>query len=108
MEHRNLPQMKTALRIEEADTERDALLSLLLTRAETTARAYCRLPEGETVEDDLIVRMAVEDYTQLGSEGISYKSYSNIIETYRSEYSDKVMMLLRRYRRMAVIGCWKP
>ena len=41
--------------------------------------------------------------SQLGSEGVSYKSYSNIIETYRSDYSDKVKALLRRYRRLAVI-----
>ncbi|MBO5111433.1 MAG: phage head-tail connector protein [Clostridia bacterium] len=103
MEHRNLPQLKTLLRLEDMDTERDALLSLLLVRAEDTARVYCRLREDEAVPEDLILRMAAEDYTQLGSEGISYKSYSGINETYRSEYSGKVIMLLNRYRRLAVI-----
>ena len=103
MEHKNLPELKILLRIQDTDTERDALLSLLLERAERVARELCRLREEDAVSDDLIVSMAVEDYNNLGSEGISYKSYSNIIETYRSSYSDKVMALLRRYRRLAVI-----
>ena len=103
MEHKYLPELKILLRMEDADKERDALLSLLLVRAERLARDYCRLPADAEVMSDLAVRMAAEDYTQLGSEGVSYKSYSNIIETYRSDYSDKVKALLRRYRRLAVI-----
>lgn len=103
MENRNLPDMKKYLRMETADTERDALLSALLDRAEAWGRLFCRLREEECLGDELIVAMAIEDYNRLGSEGISYKSYSNIIETYRSEYSDNVMMLLRRRRRLAVI-----
>ena len=99
MENGNLSAMRQMLRLEEGDTERDVLLSLLLDRAERVARELCRLREEDAVSDDLIVSMAVEDYNNLGSEGISYKSYSNIIETYRSSYSDKVMALLRRYRR---------
>ena len=103
MEHKYLPELKILLRMEDADKERDALLSLLLVRAERLASDYCRLPADAEVMGDLTVRMAAEDYTQLGSEGVSYKSYSNIIETYRSDYSDKVKALLRRYRRLAVI-----
>ena len=103
MENRNLSELRRMLRVEAGDTERDALLSLLLDRAERTARDYCRLRAEEDVPEGLAVRMAAEDYNNLGSEGISYKSYSNIIETYRSAYSDKVMVLLRRYRRLAVI-----
>ena len=103
MEHKNLPELKILLRIQDTDTERDALLSMLLARAEGLARDFCRLPADGEVCGELIVRMAAEDYSQLGSEGVSYKSYSNIIETYRSDYSDKVKALLRRYRRLAVI-----
>ena len=103
MENRNLPGMKILLRLDTADTERDALLCLLLARAEKEGRLFCRLRAEDVFPDELILQMAVEDYNRIGSEGISYKSYSNIIETYRSEYSENVMALLRRLRRMAVI-----
>lgn len=103
MDNRNLPRLKLLLGVEETDRERDPLLSLLLDRAEETARALCRLPAEAAVDDGLILRMAAEDLNRLGSEGLSYKNYGNLMETYHSDYSDGVKALLRRYRRLAVI-----
>lgn len=98
-----LDELKLRLQIAPAEHEKDALLSLLLRRAEAWAKDFLRC--GDTSPEicaDIIVDMAAHDFALLGAEGIKARSLSGLSESYDPGYPEHIMAYLRAHRRLAV------
>lgn len=80
---------------------------ILQSEAEDIARAfilsYCRLKEVPTALEYLVPLMAQEDKNKQGSEGLNARSVSGISETYLNGYSENVMKILKKYRKIVVV-----
>ena len=94
----NIDTLKTLLQI--SDTSQDLLLTVLLDQCEAE---YLRRTHQSEADDPIVIEMAVERYNKLGNEGISQMNYSGVSETYFSDYSDKVVKLIRSKTRMVAI-----
>ena len=94
----NIDTLKTLLQI--SDNSQDTLLSALLDQCEAE---YIRRTHQTVADDPIVVEMAVERHNTLGNEGITQMNYSGISETYFSDYSDKVVKLLRSKTRMVTL-----
>ena len=94
----NIDTLKTLLQI--SDTSQDSLLTVLLDQCEAE---YLRRTHQSTADAPIVIDMAVERYNKLGNEGISQMNYSGISESYFSDYSDKVVKLIRSKTRMVVV-----
>ena len=94
----NIDTLKTLLQI--SDNSQDALLEALLDQCEAE---YIRRTHQTVADDPIVVEMAVERHNTLGNEGITQMNYSGISETYFSDYSDKVVKLLRSKTRMVTL-----
>ena len=94
----NIDTLKTLLQI--SDNSQDALLVALLDQCEAE---YLRRTHQTVADDPIVVEMAVERHNTLGNEGITQMNYSGISETYFSDYSDKVVKLLRSKTRMVTL-----
>lgn len=94
----NIDTLKTLLQI--SDTSQDTLLQSLLDQCEAE---YLRRTHQTVADDPIVVEMAVERHNTLGNEGITQMNYSGISETYFSDYSDKVVKLLRSKTRMVTL-----
>ena len=98
-----LSELKLRLGINANDRQKDEILVLLLGRAGTWAREYCRLADGEDgALAPIIVEMAAHDYGVLGAEGVERRTLSGLSESYTPDYPEKIMSALRRFRRMGV------
>lgn len=85
------------------DTE-DVKLSIIIENAKDNAFSYCNMASYDTSLDNIVVRMAIEDYNRMNSEGISSKSVSGISESYIDGYSQSVINSLNSKRKIKVIG----
>ena len=94
----NIDTLKTLLQI--SDNSQDTLLQTLLDQCEAE---YLRRTHQTVADDPIVVEMAVERHNTLGNEGITQMNYSGISETYFSDYSDKVVKLLRSKTRMVTL-----
>ena len=94
----NIDTLKTLLQI--SDNSQDALLEALLDQCEAE---FLRRTHQTVADDPIVVEMAVERHNTLGNEGITQMNYSGISETYFSDYSDKVVKLLRSKTRMVTL-----
>ena len=94
----NIDTLKTYLSI--TDSSIDTQLSTLLDLAEAE---YLRRTHQATADDTIVVEMAIEKYNQLGNEGIASMNYSGISEAYTSDYSDKVVKLIRSKTRLIAL-----
>lgn len=94
----NIDTLKTLLQI--SDTSQDTLLNSLLDQCEAE---YIRRTHQSEADDPIVIEMSIERYNKLGNEGISQMNYSGISETYFSDYSDKVVKLIRSKTRMVAI-----
>ena len=94
----NIDTLKTLLQI--SDTSQDTLLQSLLDQCEAE---YIRRTHQSEADDPIVIEMSIERYNKLGNEGISHMNYSGVSETYFSDYSDKVVKLIRSKTRMVAI-----
>ena len=94
----NIDTLKTLLQI--SDNSQDTLLSALLDQCEAE---YIRRTHQSEADDPIVIEMTVERYNSLGNEGISQMNYSGITEQYFSDYSDKVVKLIRSKTRMVTL-----
>ena len=94
----NIDTLKTYLSI--TDSSIDTQLSTLLDLAEAE---YLRRTHQATADNAIVVEMAIEKYNQLGNEGIASMNYSGISEAYTSDYSDKVVKLIRSKTRLIAL-----
>ena len=93
-----LDTLKTYLQI--TDTSIDSQLNILLDLAEAE---YLTRTHQTEADDDIVIAMTVEKYNQLGNEGLKEMNYSGITEIYSSDYSDRVVRLIRSKTRMIAL-----
>ena len=96
-----LDKMKLLLSI--TDDATDELLNTLISMCKEEAYIYCNLQEYDKKLDNIVIAMAIEKYNRLGSEGSTSQSASGISASYDSFYSDKVIRMLNKHRRVRMV-----
>lgn len=96
-----LEKLKTLLGI--ATDDKDELLNLLISNAKAFVLSYCGLSAYTSSFDNVVLKMALEDYNRLGSEGKTSQSFSGLSESYNDDYSSAVYSFLKRYRRIKTL-----
>ena len=96
-----LDKIKLLLNI--ADDNSDDLLNTLISMCKEEAYVYCNLPEYNKKLDNIVVSMVIEKYNRIGSEGSKSQSASGISASYDSFYSDKVVKMLNKHRRVRCV-----
>lgn len=76
-------------------------ITILVSLAENYISNYCDV-EYSSDMDSIVVLMVLEDYSKLGSDGITSRSANGISEAYMTDYSPKVISLLNKYRNKKV------
>lgn len=95
-----LDKMKIMLGIN--DTEKDALLTMIIDTAKDYIESYCNTVYDASY-DNIVVQMALEDYSKIGSQGLSSQSAGGASESYLSDYSTKITKLLNKYKKIRTI-----
>lgn len=96
-----LDKIKLLLGIEDDDS--DELLTVLIGMCREEAYTYCNLPEYDTKLDYIVVQMVIEKYNCMGSEGARKQQSSGISTSYYGFYSDRIVKLLNRNRRVKTV-----
>ena len=81
----------------------DEMLSILIGLCKEEAYVYCNLPSYDTKLDFVVIQMVIERYNRIGSEGTTSQASSGISASYDSFYSNKVIRLLNKYRRIKTL-----
>lgn len=82
----------------------DELIELLISQAKSFFLLFCNISEYDSKYDALIIRMVVEDYNKMGSEGLKSKSFNGLSESYSDDpYSPMVMSQLRGFSRLRTL-----
>jgi len=95
--------IKVMLQMTDEDADRDAAVSALIEKASAFAVRYCNLTEYDSRLDGIVTQMVCEDFSKCRAAGISYKSYSGMIEMYRDDYSKQVYRGLNTCRRLRAV-----
>ena len=96
-----LDKIKILLNIQ--DDAQDELLSTLMGLCREEAYIYCNLPAYSEKLDFVVIQMVIERYNRIGSEGTTSQSSSGVSAEYDSFYSDKVVRLLNKYRKVKTV-----
>lgn len=96
-----LDKIKILLNIQ--DDAQDELLSTLMGLCREEAYIYCNLPAYNEKLDFVVIQMVIERYNRIGSEGTTSQSSSGVSADYDSFYSDKVVRLLNKYRKVKTV-----
>ena len=96
-----LDKIKILLNIQ--DDAQDELLSALMGLCREEAYVYCNLPAYNEKLDFVVIQMVIERYNRIGSEGTTSQSSSGVSADYDSFYSDKVVRLLNKYRKVKTV-----
>lgn len=87
-----------------ADADQE-LVNLLISNAKAFLLLYCGFSEYSSAYDAIVIKMVVEDYNRLGSEGLSSKSFSGLSETFSdTAYSPLVMSMLNMAKSQGSAG----
>lgn len=86
-----------------ADDTSDDLLNTLIAMCKEEAYVYCNLEEYNSKLDNIVVSMVIEKYNRIGSEGTTSQSASGISASYESFYSDKIVKMLNKHRRVRCV-----
>lgn len=97
-----LEKIKLLLSRADDDTA-DELLNTLIAMCKEEAYIYCNLPEYDTKLDFIVVSMVIEKYNRMGSEGALSQSSSGVSAAYDSFYSDKVVRMLNKFRKVRMV-----
>lgn len=82
----------------------EELIELLISQAKSFLLLFCNLSEYNSKYDALIIRMVVEDFNRMGSEGVKSKSFNGLSETFGDDpYSPLLMSQLRSYKRIRTL-----
>ena len=82
---------------------KDELLSILIALCKDEAVDFCNLTEYNNKLDSAIIMMVIERYNRMGSEGAKSQSASGISASYDSFYSDKVVKMLNKHRKVRCV-----
>ena len=85
------------------DDSVDELLATLIALCKEEAYVYCNLDEYDEKLDFIVIQMVLERYNRIGSEGALSQSSSGVSMAYDSFYSDKVVRLLNKYRKVKCV-----
>lgn len=85
------------------DETADDLLNTLIAICKEEAYIYCNLPEYNEKLNNIVVFMVIEKYNRIGSEGTESQSASGISATYESFYSEKIVKMLNKHRRVRCV-----
>lgn len=96
-----LERIKLLLNI--TDDATDDLLNTLIAMCKEEAYIYCNLPAYDKKLDLIVVSMVIEKYNRMGSEGTTSQSSSGISASYNSFYSDKIVRLLNKFRKVKMV-----
>ena len=94
---------KIKLLLSMADDTADDLLNTLIAMCKEEAYIYCNLEEYNSKLDNIVVSMVIEKYNRIGSEGTTSQSASGISASYESFYSDKIVKMLNKHRRVRCV-----
>ena len=89
--------LKTLLQI---DSTQEDLLAALHEQCEAE---YISRTHQKEVDENIVAEMVIERWNRLGNEGLGSINYSGINETWYSDYSDRVLRLIRSKTRMVAI-----
>lgn len=85
------------------DDSADELLNTLISMCKEEAYIYCNLEEYDNKLDVVITSMVIEKYNRMGSEGTLSQSSSGASASYDSFYSDKVVRMLNKFRKVKMV-----
>jgi hypothetical protein len=85
------------------DDSADELLNTLIAVCKDEAVIYCNLSEYVKALDNIVVYMVIEKYNRMGSEGAVSQSASGVSASYDSFYSEKVVRLLNKHRKIKLV-----
>ena len=94
---------KIKLLLNKVDDSVDELLITLIAMCKEEAYIYCNLPEYDDKLDNVVVSMVIEKYNRIGSEGTTSQSASGVSASYNDFYSDKVVRILNKYRKVKMV-----
>lgn len=94
---------KIKLLLNKVDDSVDELLITLIAMCKEEAYIYCNLPEYDDRLDNVVVSMVIEKYNRIGSEGTTSQSASGVSASYNDFYSDKVVRILNKYRKVKMV-----
>lgn len=94
---------KIKLLLSASDDSLDELILTLISLCKEEAYVYCNLPEYDSKLDFIVIQMVIERYNRIGSEGATSQSSSGVSMNYDSFYSDKVVRLLNKYRKVKML-----
>ena len=83
--------------------QEDELIMTLISLCKDEAYVYCNLHEYDSKLDYIIIQMVIERYNRMGSEGAESQSTDGISTSYTNFYSDKVVKLLNKNRKVKMI-----
>ena len=98
-----IDKIKLLLNIKDDDSSQDELLTTLIAICKEEAYVYCNLEEYSDKLDFIIIQMVIEKYNRIGSEGTVSQSSSGASASYDSFYSEKVVRLLNKYRKVKMV-----
>ena len=96
-----LDKLKLLLNIK--DDTIDELLTILIALCKEEAYTYCNLDEYDEKLDAIVIQMVIEKYNRIGSEGTTSQSSSGASANYDSFYSEKVVRLLNKHRKVKML-----
>ena len=94
---------KIKLLLSKTDDNADELLNTLISMCKEEATIYCNLDKYDEKMDIVVASMVIEKYNRMGSEGVVSQSSSGISASYDSFYSDKVVRMLNKFRKVKMV-----
>lgn len=94
---------KIKLLLNRIDDSEDELIATLMALCKEEAYIYCNLLEYDEKLDFIVIQMVIEKYNRIGSEGAISQSSSGTSASYDSFYSDKVVRLLNKFRKVKAV-----
>lgn len=95
---------KIKLLLNKAEDENfDDLLVTLIGLCKDEAIVYCNRETYDESMDFVVIQMVIERFNRIGSEGTTSQSASGAGATYDSFYSDKVVRLLNKFRKVRMV-----
>lgn len=96
-----LEMLLSYLGIANSDTESQNIISMLITLASDAFEDYT----GQSAEDhqSIIMRMVIEDWNKVGSEGRPSFSFGTNSESLLTDYSDSLKKQIRRVKKVKVL-----
>ena len=94
---------KIKILLNRIDDSEDELIATLMALCKEEAYIYCNLPEYDEKLNFVVIQMVIEKYNRIGSEGAISQSSSGVSASYDSFYSDKIVRMLNKFRKVKMV-----